>query len=384
MLEKVTACMLGATSSGKTTLIASWVKCLNDGYHGLPPDIEIVAHNIKEDEFEAPDETRHHIFGAGGGPSTKLHESLKKSAGPPATSTDGIYPSFFRIEVGPRGADGGGRTVLLKVIDAAGEHGARTGEPAWDQRPPVQEDQRPPVQKDQRPPVQKELDNQIRQSAAIVVAVPFDDIDSHDWVDSLEDTLHRACAQPGVQRVVVAFTRYERLFMRFGASAFQFAARDAVARYVLRRTLERAEWLKRLRGFEEEGKRKVRFAVTSAFGFVRGHGNPNINPLESVELERRFLAGDHADPDLWRPFLTADPFIFAALDQNTRFTFPFQAIDRQRGPASQPSSPPWLSPPRPAPSPVSAHQNSRTDKAGSGGDKTSGESTWRRWRKYFD
>jgi hypothetical protein len=92
----------------------------------------------------------------------------------------------------------------------------------------------------------------------------------------------------------------------------------------------------------------VQFTVTSAYGFTRDFGNPNIDPF--AESERRFQLSDEdslrrAVDEYWRPFLTADPFIYAASGIPSGFMF---SLDQVGGYVRRPKTPPQTPAPEPS------------------------------------
>jgi hypothetical protein len=73
-----------------------------------------------------------------------------------------------------------------------------------------------------------------------------------------------------------------------------------VARHVLKKSIRSAHWLDRLRALEQPGARLFR---------------------------RAGLEGRRAQGEYWRPFLTAEPILYAALGLDSAFTFSFAQID---------------------------------------------------------
>ncbi len=204
----------------------------------------------------------------------------------------------------------------MQIVDAAGElSAAESGDDAASAKQ-----------------VLEKFDDQIRQAEAIVAVVPLIEFSNAGWADTLRNVLLNLIENPGdkLQRFVVAFSQYERLFVRFGSTAFRLAVLPQVARMVTRSFLDRADWLGSLRKFEIANRGvDVRLTVTSAYGFVKGHGNPNIDPHRKGE--HRFgsdqARGHLVARNLWRPFLTADPFLYAALGEDGQYTFSFKQLD---------------------------------------------------------
>ena len=320
MVEKVTACLIGPSLSGKSSLLASWIKCLEQRFDGYPPTTTINARLMDEADHTAADtQVPLSILKMRGREFARLESSFSDPLRFTSTETEKTFQYFFLVSHGVPGGPAA-RQIHLQIVDAAGEYTAPTGETAAEGLPAD---------------VVEKFGHQIREADAVIAVIPLLNFDSAQWVRDVGDKLQELRDRPGkLRRIVIVFTQYERLFVRFGSSAFQFASRQAVARFVVQRFLQRAPWLNNLHTFEAGGQRKVRFTVTSAFGFVNGHGNPNLNPYREKEMP--FLKfdtranGDRIDRDLWRPFLTADPFIFAATGEESYFTFPYQIVDPSR------------------------------------------------------
>jgi hypothetical protein len=180
--------------------------------------------------------------------------------------------------------------------------------------------------------VKAKLARQMLNSEAIVMVLPMVRLEDSAWVGTLARLIDRlALARDAkLKRLVVAFSQYERLFMRLGPSAFTYACDPAVALHVLRKSLRSAQWLDRLRALERpSGEVSVRFTVCSSYGFVKQFQNPNMDPHQPGErrFRRAGLDGPRAYSEYWRPFLTAEPILYAALGLDSAFTFSYAQID---------------------------------------------------------
>ena len=73
----------------------------------------------------------------------------------------------------------------------------------------------------------------------------------------------------------------------------------------------------------------MRFTVASSYGFTKRFQNPNIDPHQPGErrFRRASLEEARASNEYWRPFLTAEPFLYAALGLDSAFTFSFAQLD---------------------------------------------------------
>ena len=71
-----------------------------------------------------------------------------------------------------------------------------------------------------------------------------------------------------------------------------------------------------------DGGASVRFTVASSYGFTKRFQNPNIDPHQPGErrFRRASLDEARASSEYWRPFLTAEPFLYAALGLDSAFT----------------------------------------------------------------
>lgn len=161
------------------------------------------------------------------------------------------------------------------------------------------------------------------------------------------------------ETIIIAFTKYERLFLNDGPRAFAKATTPSTILQIMRQTVLNdqafATGLRALNCHQDE--RAQLYAVpVSAFGFLRNNGAPNFdkqtdqplsalasiiepvredNPLKNA-LPRKKVAGftipvksnpqnqSHAHPSMhWLPFLTADPFLTAMSGMPSKFMIPF-------------------------------------------------------------
>jgi hypothetical protein len=187
--------------------------------------------------------------------------------------------------------------------------------------------------------VKAKLARQMLDSEALVIVLPLVRLDDSAWTGTLARLIDRLALarERKLKRVVVVFSQYERLFTRLGPSAFTYACDPAVALHVLRKSLRAAQWLDRLRALEPGVS--VRYTVCSAYGFVKRFQNPNMDPHQPGE--RRFrrggLEGARAYSEYWRPFLTAEPILYAALGLDSAFTFSHAQLDARVEEISPPS-----------------------------------------------
>jgi hypothetical protein len=167
---------------------------------------------------------------------------------------------------------------------------------------------------------------------AIILVMPLVRLEDSGWISSVSSLFEKLANSPErrLKRVVVAFSHYERLFAQLGPSAFTYACDPAVALYVLRNSLRTAQWMDSLRTLEAGGNgAMVRFTIASSYGFAKTFQNPNIDPHQSGEnrFRRSGVSGPRALNEFWRPFLSADPILFATLGLDSAFTFSYAQID---------------------------------------------------------
>jgi energy-coupling factor transporter ATP-binding protein EcfA2 len=313
MTETLTICLVGPRGSGKSSLLATATDCIVQNAHGYPAELRPTLQSISRAAFHGFDSAASRLdildgladdyqklrrdFAAGGAPTepTRLHEYFFR------LTLNGEAPPALRAKA----------PILLRVIDAAGA--VAIPDDATEAPNELRED----------------FASKLQSAEAIILVLPLARFEDSFWVGNLARLLERLALAPDhrLKRVVVAFTQYERLFVRLGPSAFTYACDPAVALYALRRSLQAARWSDALRALQR--RVAVRFIAVSAFGFVKTFQTPNIDP--HGEGERRFrrkgIAGPRALSEFWRPYLTADPLLSAALDLDNAFHFGFDTID---------------------------------------------------------
>lgn len=322
MTEKLTICLIGPKASGKSSLLAALTECVAQGALGYSPRLRPAIGPIREADFRAAE--------AGIRPADFLaheegdYERLQREfvQGGVATDTLDTYEYYFRLTVNgeapPAIVTPG--PWLLEIVDSAGEIAV----PPDGVEIAILDD------------VKTKLAQQLLACEAVVLVLPLVRLEDSAWIGALSRLIDRLALAPEkkLRRFVVVFSQYERLFVRLGPSAFTYACDPAVARHALRSALRRAQWLERLRALEQPGGgARVRFTVASAYGFAKRFQNPNIDPHQPDE--RRFrrlgLEGARATGEYWRPFLTAEPFLYAALGLDSAFTFSFAQLDARAG-----------------------------------------------------
>ena len=205
---------------------------------------------------------------------------------------------------------------LLEIVDAAGEIAV----PPDGARVAILND------------VKDKFATQLLGADAIVFVLPMVRLEDSGWVSNMARLIDRLAQvkEKRLTRVIVAFSQYERIFARLGPSAFTYACDPALALHVVRKALRAAQWMDGLRALEDGGAGvAVRFTVTSAYGFTKRFQNANVDPHQPGEqrFRRAGLEGARGFNEFWRPFLTAEPILWAALGLDSAFTFSYAQID---------------------------------------------------------
>ncbi len=312
MTEKLTICLVGAKKGGKSSLLATLTDCVSQSAFGYSPRLRPALQPITSAEF-AEGAAQRPILDSDAGDYEKLRRDFAE--GGVATDTLDTYDYYFRLtlngEVAPEIA--ARAPWLLQVVDAAGEIAV----PPDGAKVAILND------------VKDKFAGQLLAAEAIVLVLPMVRLEDSGWVGNMARLIDRLAQsrERRLKRLVVAFSQYERLFVRLGPSAFTYACDPAVALHVLRRSLRAAQWLEGLRALETTAS--VRFTVTSAYGFTKRWQNPNIDPHQPGErrFRRAGIEGARGFNEFWRPFLTAEPFLYAALGLDSAFTCSFQQID---------------------------------------------------------
>jgi hypothetical protein len=324
MTERVAICLVGPKKGGKSSLLASLADCVAQSAFGYSPRLHPALQPITQAEFKAEsvEARRADLLMAEQGDYERLKREFAE--GGVATDTLDTYEYYFRLSVNgeapPEVVTRG--PWLLEIVDSAGEIAV----PPDGAQVAILND------------VKAKLARQMLESDALVIVLPLVRLEDSAWTGTLARVIDRLALAPEkkIKRVVVVFSQYERLFARLGPSAFTYACDPAVALHVLRKSIRSAQWLDRLRALEPGGV-AVRYTVCSAYGFVKRFQNPNMDPHQPGErrFRRAGLEGARAYAEYWRPFLTAEPILFAALGLDSAFTFSYAQLDS----ASQDASP---------------------------------------------
>ncbi len=316
MKEKLTICLIGPKKGGKSSLLASIADCVAQNAFGYPLTLRPTLQPLSQTEALDPEPPakRQDIFA---GPSND-YEKLRNDfvEGGVATDTLDTYEYYFRLGltgVAPP-AVAERAPWLLEIVDAAGELAV----PPDGARVAILND------------VKDKFAGQLLSAQAIVLVLPTIQLEDSGWIATLARLIDRLGRNKDkrLRRLIVAFSQYERLFVNLGPSAFTYACDPAVMLHVIRKLVRAAPWLDALRALDAAGV-SVRFTATSAHGFTRRFQNPNLDPHQPGEkrFRRAGVEGARGFGEYWRPFLTAEPILYAALDLDSAFTFSYRRID---------------------------------------------------------
>ncbi|NPV19287.1 hypothetical protein [Bradyrhizobium aeschynomenes] len=313
MVEKCTICLVGPKSAGKSSLLQTLVDCVELAGHGFSSDYGISLRDIDEAEYSDGQAVSRILGGSSGN-----YRDYRSDFFHVQVQTDSTIEFYFRLTVDVQGATRGESqriSKLLRVVDSAGEYavvenygGGRIDNPTES--------------------VNK-LNDALMEAEATIIVIPLVDMEKATFVGPLTNLIAQLVktSDQKPSRIVVAFTQYEKLFVRAGRDAFAAACQPEVAEGVIRRALGQGQWAADLKRFAKKPNKQVYLTVTSSYGFARGLGIPNIDPHWPAEMPSEQLIGKPDDiAAYWRPFLTADPFITAAIDHPGELTFTFEAL----------------------------------------------------------
>jgi hypothetical protein len=326
-----TICLLGPANGGKSSLLFTMQDCVNQGSYGYPADAALAIREISKEEYEGSAVQRANPIisgyetGSYESERRKFAEFESRGMYEPTSPEDGTQAYYFELNCeGLTGED----SKFFRVIDAAGGIAA-----------PVNQ-----AQIDANKQYTAELETALRQTDAVILVLPLTEVpvgETERWADSLRRVISNL-RNTKVRELIVVFSQYERLFMQSGSQALADAAHPWVLESVLRGALKQRPWLRECAQQLPE-RINVRLTAASAFGFTKSFGIPNIDPNAPGGVEFRFLGrGDSSNAaGLWRPFLTADPFVCALTNELTDYIYDFNdLVPDSRGPAQPPPSRP--------------------------------------------
>jgi hypothetical protein len=341
--------LIGPQAAGKTSMFQTFHEALERGRHGFPRTTNLRIRRASE-ATPIKGLTRDDILdevGLGARGSPFDDDTARVLGGDlPGTLPDQVVTQHYTLTYCSE-MHGSEITLRLAITDAAGEHsfGKERNLDFVEYR--------------------RLLHRELTSCHGFVVVVPFSNAGDAGFVRQLEswlDALDKiAGAQeeadpsvlPGQRRLVVALTRYDVMFTDFGSDAVNLAADPAIATDMINRLVGVATsgdgYRRRIAGFDRSagGRFDIAFVPTSTFGFVPGFGCANLDPDVDAHLTDFFKAGMSPGPfkvalpdypgQYLFPFLTADPFIFAATGMDNPFIVPIDLAVRQVAYADRPT-----------------------------------------------
>lgn len=176
----------------------------------------------------------------------------------------------------------------------------------------------------------EKLDEWFSQAKGIVLVVSAlnsgTDAGFEALIDKVEDFFERA-GRPEfeqLERVAIAISMFDLLLLRFGNRARDIATEPEAVLAILHTHLRPAfDIIKDFRPFPAQEKEiDLRFIGTSSYGFHPQLGCANIDPnRETLEPENSRFPMPLGPENVRYPYMTADPFIFAALGLDSPFLF---------------------------------------------------------------
>lgn len=317
-----TVVLVGQKAAGKSSLLQTWVQCVTSKQHGFVDEGLLSANSITEKRFAEEDDRPPPLLSAVDGD----YESFSAQFFSEQQETTQTTSYYFELNFGVR------KPTRLCIVDSAGEHSIKSP----DRNPSQPESVQAEVNK---------LSEALKSAHSVIVAVPLIDLHTSDYGSGLQQFINDLVipTRPNPKRIVIAYTHYERLFVELGNSAKNYARNHKVIQHVIESATAANRWSQPFREFVRNPDREIFLTVSSAFGFVRDNGSPNVDP-HAVEIgdlapERPFLSprGRFAN---WEPFLTADPFLCAALGKAGEFAIEFPRPAKAAPPPRTPSPPP--------------------------------------------
>lgn len=312
--------LIGPPNSGKTSLLASLGAGLTRTGHGYP-DLGL---RLKRSL-------------GGAGDHEDLSVRFETFAKVPPTAAPVAYDLTLEWDAPKRR---GVRSQVVTIVDTPGDALMPGGEPR----------------------TLVELAEQTK-AEAIVLVLPLDSaipaswdpgrLDPPPWADGLKDLAAGLFERPEVKRLSIVFSKYEKRFLYFQRAAFACACDEAAMVAILEeaRDLPWLDWLDDapsphaldaltpppaglVRSFfrlatagiglapstRNGARRDVGVFLASSYGFLRDFGTPNLEVGAHGPDEDRPVQPDpdHGGNGLWRPFCSADPFVFAALGERSQ------------------------------------------------------------------
>ncbi len=351
--------IIGGRKSGKTTLCASLHQSLIAASHGFSPNMitrfpDVTGLNQLENLFALKFSTNPHLFRAETtAPVRKIKIGIDFSSSnwAPFKRKRHVLSGYFNLEIDDLRDD----FDLLGLIAAQPDqspHLASASEGSVSIPDPI-----------------AHLTKSLTKAQSLIICHPAGQklapSESTGFIHLMSNI---ATGRYGsFETIIVAFTKYEQLFLKDGIKAFQKATNPDTILKVLKQTLKSDINLERgLSGLnsDEAGSPNLYALPVSSFGFLRHNGAANFDKLSNAPLsaltpqyelarEENPLKDNLAKARIagftvpakaqsqkhetsenntphpskhWLPFLTADPFLTAISGMPSKFTIPFGAF----------------------------------------------------------
>jgi hypothetical protein len=292
--------LTGPVRSGKTNLFVDFAKCVELNAHGFQQHYNI---EIETDRI-----------------NRKLLRSYYRNL---PEATEGVTDIRFDLDIDLPEDDlavPGGRTqhrqFTIHVRDAPGEAAFPTSDLNGKDNP--------------HEASAKELDQWFADAKGIVLVISAlnagTDAGFEALIDKVEDFFERA-GRPEfehLERVVIAISMFDLLLLRFGNRSRDIATEPEAVLAILNAHMRPAfDIIKDFRPFPlQEREIDLRFIATSSYGFHPQLGCANIDAMaETLEPENSRFPVPLTPDNVRYPYMTADPFIFAALGLDSPFLF---------------------------------------------------------------
>lgn len=292
--------LTGPVRSGKTNLFIDFAKCIELNFHGFQQ-----LHNI---EIETDRVNR------------RLLRSYYRNL---PDATESVTDIRFNLNVSLPDPDGPqlagqleDKQFIIHVRDAPGE-AAFPG-------PEVVGKANPHASK------LKELDEWFSKAKGIVLVISAlnagTDAGFEALIEKVEDFFERA-GKPEfehLERVAIAISMFDLLLLRFGNRSRDIATEPEAVLAILHAHMRPAfDIIKDFRPFpSQEREIDLRFIATSSYGFHPQLGCVNIDTeAETLNPDNSRFPVPLTPENVRYPYMTADPFIFAALGLESPFLF---------------------------------------------------------------
>jgi hypothetical protein len=325
--------MIGRPAAGKSLLVGALLRQGRKSWHSFSDrDWNIIPNNDgREDERNDIGEliSLMNSFVQGRPlPATYHHRILNYSIRLECGELDGSIWSRFRARKPPR------RSADILITDAAG--GLIMG-PDEDNQP------RDLIRR------AKEFTQIVRSSGGLIYCLPvgMEDLDlgaEYKQLAIIDDLIRNE--EIGLERIVICLTKYEALWAGYGCAAFDVARQPSEFHEVAKREIP-ADLLKSLIALANRPRLRDKSAIqvcvlpVSSFGFVRGNGCVNYNPITQgllIESGGQFEVNSRSSLkppyynnleaiSYWQPFHILDPFMYAAFGEKGDLTVDVRELE---------------------------------------------------------